>query len=100
MNYLKATFPDRLIALGCGNMVWPPRSPDLSPLDFYLWGSLKGKVYQNNPTTLSQLKANIEREMAAITKETLKAVIGSYRNRLIECLARNGGHLTNVVFHK
>jgi hypothetical protein len=25
--------------------VQPPRSPDLSPLDFYLWGHLKTSVY-------------------------------------------------------
>ena len=24
---------------------WPPRSPDLNPLDFYLWGHLKALVY-------------------------------------------------------
>jgi hypothetical protein len=24
---------------------WPPRSPDLTPLDFYLWGHLKTVVY-------------------------------------------------------
>lgn len=25
--------------------VWSPHSPDLSPLDFFLWGYLKDKVY-------------------------------------------------------
>ena len=24
---------------------WPPRSPDLMPCDFYLWGFVKGRVY-------------------------------------------------------
>lgn len=23
------------------NVSWPPRSPDLTPLDFFLWGTLK-----------------------------------------------------------
>jgi hypothetical protein len=32
--------------------LWPPRSPDLSPPDFYLWGFLKENVYKNNPQTL------------------------------------------------
>ncbi|KAJ4449979.1 hypothetical protein ANN_01386 [Periplaneta americana] len=26
---------------------WPTRSPDLSPLDFFLWGTVKDSVYQN-----------------------------------------------------
>lgn len=24
---------------------WPPRTPDLTPLDFYLWDHIKNKVY-------------------------------------------------------
>ena len=42
---------------------WPPRSPDLNPCDFYLWGNLKAKVYNPLPKTLDELKANIEREI-------------------------------------
>lgn len=99
MDYLKQTYPGRLISLG-GNVLWPPRSPDLSPLDFYLWGYLKGKVYDNNPTTLAQLKENIEREIAAIPLNTLTNVMLNFRNRMIECQAQNGGHLPNVIFKK
>lgn len=54
--------PGRVISLR-GNINWPPRSPDLSPLDFFLWGYLKGKVYCNNPKILTDLKANIRREI-------------------------------------
>lgn len=100
MSYLKETFPDRLIALGSGDIVWPPRSPDLSPLDFYLWGFLKGKVYANNPKTLQDLKNNIETEIAAIPSETLKRVVANFRKRLIECEAQQGGHLPKVIFKK
>jgi hypothetical protein len=32
--------------------LWPARSPDLNPCDFYLCGNLKDKVYSNNPHTL------------------------------------------------
>jgi hypothetical protein len=42
---------DRLISRG----LWPARSPDLHPCDFYLWGNLKDKVYSNNPQTLVEL---------------------------------------------
>ena len=28
-----------------GRIEWPPRSPDLSPCDFFLWGVLKERVY-------------------------------------------------------
>jgi hypothetical protein len=37
--------------LGRGKPVpWPPRLPILSPLDFFLWGCLKFRVYHNDKT--------------------------------------------------
>ncbi|KAJ4444490.1 hypothetical protein ANN_06282 [Periplaneta americana] len=33
-NHLNATFPDRWIG-GGGPVPWPPRSPNLTPLDFF-----------------------------------------------------------------
>jgi hypothetical protein len=26
-------------------MAWPPRSPDITPLDFFLWGHIKALIY-------------------------------------------------------
>ena len=37
MALLKKTFPNRLISR-FGNVSWPPRPPDLTPADFFLWG--------------------------------------------------------------
>ena len=37
--------------------LWLPRSPDLNPCDFYLWGYLKSVVYNPLPKTLDDLKA-------------------------------------------
>ena len=37
-------FDTRLIGIG-GAIQWPPRSPDLSPLDFGVWGTVKNAVY-------------------------------------------------------
>ena len=51
---------NRLIGRGFGHP-WPPRSPDLSPLDYYFWGTLKARVYHNfKPTSLQALKKKIE----------------------------------------
>jgi len=36
-DVLNERFPDGWIGRG-GPIPWPPRSPDLSPLDFFLWG--------------------------------------------------------------
>jgi hypothetical protein len=36
-----------------------PVSPDLSCIDFFLWGHQKGKVHMMNPHSLQEIKANI-----------------------------------------
>ena len=51
MTLLKDCFPNRLISR-FGDIPWPPRSPDLTPCDFFLWGYLKSRVYVSNPTNL------------------------------------------------
>ena len=38
---------------------WPPRSPDLTPPDFYLWGAMKNKIYCRNPRTINELKETV-----------------------------------------
>ena len=36
-DFLNETFPNRWIGRNCPTP-WPPRSPDITPLDFFLWG--------------------------------------------------------------
>lgn len=43
-EYLDTTFPNRWIGRG-GPVAWPPRSPDISPNYFFLWGHLKSVIY-------------------------------------------------------
>ncbi|GFT56036.1 uncharacterized protein TNCV_3117211 [Trichonephila clavipes] len=43
-KFLAQIFDTRIIGYG-GQQEWPPQSPNLSPLDFFLWGFLKSKVY-------------------------------------------------------
>ena len=57
-DLLNEKFPDMWIGRG-GPLAWPPRPPDLIPLDFF-WGLLKNVVYQGDiPTTLEELRGRI-----------------------------------------
>ena len=38
------------------DVIWPPRSCDLTPLDYYLWGAVKDKCYTDKPETIDALK--------------------------------------------
>lgn len=58
---------------------WPPGSPDLSPIDFFLWGYLKTKDYETNPRSIDELKGSIRREMLSITELTWKILFIVYR---------------------
>ncbi|GFV30094.1 hypothetical protein TNCV_1107441 [Trichonephila clavipes] len=53
-DLLKDTFGDRLISR-FGPVNWPPRSCDLTPLDYFLWGYVKSLVYADKPHTLTTI---------------------------------------------
>jgi hypothetical protein len=42
--------------------LWPSRSLDLNMCN-YLWGTLKDRVYMNNPQQLQELEDNIKGEI-------------------------------------
>ena len=46
---------------------WPPRSPDLTPCEFFLWGFVKDKIYVPSlPANLSELRDWIREAVAAV----------------------------------
>ncbi|GFV02911.1 transposable element Tc3 transposase [Trichonephila clavipes] len=68
---MKDTFGDRLISR-FGPVNWPPRSCDLTPLDYFLLGYVKSLVYVDKPQTLDHLEDNIRRVIADIQPQTLE----------------------------
>ena len=97
MTILREAFPGKVISRS-GDVSWPPRSPDLTPPDFFLWGYLKERVYINKPNTLSELKVNITEEIKRITPCVLEKVMESTVKRMRTCLDSNGQHLKDVIF--
>ena len=52
IEWLKQHFKKRIVSRRC-QIEWSPSSPDLCPPDFYLWGYLKNKVYEEKPRDLN-----------------------------------------------
>ncbi|GFY33207.1 hypothetical protein TNCV_1240581 [Trichonephila clavipes] len=77
IDLLKDTFGDRLISR-FGPVNWPPRSCDLTPLDYFLWGYVKSLVYADKPQTLDHLEDNIRRVIADIRPQMLEKVIENW----------------------
>ncbi|GFV40113.1 uncharacterized protein TNCV_31721 [Trichonephila clavipes] len=81
IDLLKDTFGERLISR-FGPVNWPPRSCDLTPLDYFLWGYVKSLVYADKPQTLDHLEDNIPRVIADIRPQMLEKVIENWTSRL------------------
>jgi len=62
--FLNNSYHDRWIGRG-GPVSWPPRSPDLTPLDYFLWGHMKSMVYAKQSHNRDEL---INRIMDAATQ--------------------------------
>src|SRR3978361_1203232 len=97
MNVLRVMFPGRIISR-FGDIHCPPRSPDLSIPDFFLWGYLKVNVYEHHPRSLRELKNAIRTEIEAIEPDLLGRVLENLVKRCQDCLNHNGGHLLDEIF--
>ncbi|GFU87872.1 transposable element Tc3 transposase [Trichonephila clavipes] len=97
IDLLKDTFVDRLISR-FGPVNWPPRSCDLTPLDYFLWGYVKSLVYADKPQTLDHLEDNIRRVIADIRPQILEKVIKNWTSRLDYIRASRGSHMPEIIF--
>ena len=70
-NFLNYLFPGRWIGRG-GPHHWPARSPDLSPLDYCVWGWVKELVYSVKVETRDALLARIMDAADGIRNSELK----------------------------
>ncbi|GFX30903.1 transposable element Tc3 transposase [Trichonephila clavipes] len=80
IDLLKDTFGDRLISR-FGPVNWPPRSCDLTPLDYFLWGYVKSLVYADKPRP-----------------QMLEKVIENWTSRFDYIRASRGSRMPEIIF--
>ncbi|GFW60127.1 DUF4817 domain-containing protein [Trichonephila clavipes] len=97
IDLLKDTFGDRLISR-FGPVNWPPRSCDLTPLDYFLWSYVKSLVYADNPQMLDHLEDNIRPVIADIRLQMLEKVIENWTSRLDYIRASRGSPMPEIIF--
>lgn len=94
-NLLRSTFGDKLISNG-GPISWPARSPDITPMDFFLWGHVKNEIFKfEPPQTLAVLEARAEEVFANINRNTLQRVTNTVLKKCRACVAQNGQHFVH-----
>ncbi|GFX90872.1 uncharacterized protein TNCV_3167031 [Trichonephila clavipes] len=97
IDLLKDTLGDRLISR-FGPVNWPPRSFDLTPLDYFLWGYVKSLVYADKSQMLHHLEDNIRRVIADIRPQMLEKVIDNWTSRLDYIRASRGSPIPEIIF--
>ena len=93
LHILRPIFEDRIISRRA-DVVWPSRSCDLTPLDYYLWDAVKDKCYGDKPETIDALKNNIREAIGEIQLHTIYNVLKKWTNRV----GYQGSHLNEIIF--
>ena len=97
-EWLNENFSNRWIGRGGprdSNISWPPRSPDLTPMDFFVWGFVKEKVYVKNYENLADLKESILAAFLELTNEMISSSVKNIQKRLKLVVERRGLHVEN-----
>ncbi|XP_066153268.1 uncharacterized protein [Euwallacea fornicatus] len=94
-RFLDEKFPFRWIGRG-SIFPWPPRSPDLTCLDFYFWGRIKDLVYKESPTTKNNMKVRIKNAILSLSKHEIERCVNSTLPRIRRCIERDGKHFEHL----
>lgn len=94
--WLDNHYPRRWIGRG-GVVSWPPRSPDLTPLDFFAWGLLKQEVYSLPINSREQLQDRIVAAVHQISPNQCLAATRAVRTRCNACIAARGQHFEQYL---
>ena len=69
---------------------WAPHSPDLNPLDYFVWGYLKSLVYKPMPKELSTLKERVKTECNRLSNKLIRKAVLSMKIRATLCVKAKG----------
>jgi hypothetical protein len=94
-DWCHATYPNRWIGRG-GAIAWPPRSPDLNPCDFFLWGHLQNFVYATPIPNLEELTERINAAVNTINVPMLQKVQENIEEQ--QCALKLVGEISNSYY--
>lgn len=96
-THLDRVFTNRWI--GRGSFIsWPPRSPDLTPCDFFLWPTVKNIVYETPPTTAENMQQRIRNAFLQLSENNMAQNVSlSMQRRLRACVEQNGNIFEHIL---
>jgi hypothetical protein len=92
-EYLNTRFPGQWIGRAAP-IAGSPRSQDLTPLEFFLWGVVKDRVFVPHlPAYVVEFRTRIIAAVAEVTPEMLSSVWQDSDYRWEVCRITNGSHI-------
>ena len=83
-----------------GPIQWPPRSPDLNPLDYFMWGNLKNKIYKQRYENIDALKTAVREKINQIDGRTILKTVRAVEKRAQKCIEQRGGVFEHLLKKK
>ena len=81
MDFLRSKFGDTIVSRN-STPIWPPYSPDLSPLDFSFWSLAMSEVTRVKPDTLRERKEVVEDFAFNMEEKLVRKICGNVKERL------------------
>lgn len=90
-DYLNQRFPNSWMGT-FGPVRWPPRSPCFNPLDYFLWGAIKDKVYYTPVADIEELRQRVITSIRSLSPESIRAAVNEMEWRMEACIQNGGAH--------
>ena len=97
-EWMNVHLTDRWIGRGTANdkhIPWPPRSLDLTPMDYFLWAYINSKVYAQNYENFDDLKASVTAAFQEVSRKILSSTMANFVKRLKKVSKVQGYHIDN-----
>jgi hypothetical protein len=97
-SFLNENYQNRWIGRQ-GPVAWPARSPDMTPLDYFLWGTMKQRVYSTPIDSEADLQDRVLSCADAISNDPdmIRRATQQIVLRATLCLQQRGGHFENLM---
>ena len=98
MEYLDGVFGEWVITLNSlRGHSWAPHSPDLNPLDYYVWVVLKESEFKPTPSTIDELSDKIKSSCASLALEEMMRAQLDLLRRARHCIELDGSHFKHKL---
>jgi len=82
-----------------GKDEWPPNSPHLNPLDYYVWGDMIEHYHtlQTKLKCINELKDAQQSILDEMQQSSINKAVLSFTERRRPCVKAGGGHFEHFV---